>query len=185
MQFNVGEVKMMSKGVSSVVILSIVVAAIVAAVVSAGLAAVLVPKPQLPPATEPPKERIIYMLAVEYKGSTEVGKLAPPEKDPKDIGPAYGFKLVDGEKWEVSAYAFAPSTIVVNQGDRVKLTIFGVNGDKHLIFVERYSEDVKTLNRGRFLDINFVANTPGMFQIVCSNHEPAMRGWLYVLPRVG
>ena len=143
-------------------------------------------RPALSPAAEPPKDRVIWMEAVEYKGSTTVDKLVPPETDPITLGATFGFKWVEpNTKWEVSAYAFSPSTIMVNQGDKVTLRIFGVNGDTHTISIQGYKEAPVTLQRGRMLEIQFTADKAGMFQIVCHNHEPAMRGWLIVLPRAG
>lgn len=104
--------------------------------------------------------------------------------NPKALGDAFGFTWVEPQKrWEVSAYAFAPSTIAVNQGDKVTLRIFGINGDLHRLYVEGYAQNVVELNRGRSVDISFSADKEGLFQIVCSNHEPAMRGWLLVVPR--
>jgi len=180
------DVEKTNKKTSTIVVLSIVVAAVVAGVISAGISLASAPNPQLPPATEPPRERIIWMEAVEYKGATEVQKLAPPTRDPEDVGPAFEFKWVEpNKKWQVSAYAFTPSTVVVNQGDKVTLRIFGVNGNLHKVYVERYSPNIVELNRGRFIDITFTADKAGLFQIVCTNHEPAMRGWLIVLPRAG
>lgn len=136
---------------------------------------------------EPPQNRLIWMEAVEYKGSTETAKLAPPQNlasDPKSLGPAFGFKWLEpNTKWEVSAYAFTPSTVVVNQGDKVTLRIFGINGDLHKNYIEYYVPNPVELNRGRSTDITFTANKPGLFQIACSNHEPAMRGWLIVNSR--
>lgn len=177
----------MSKRMGTPIISSVVAAAVVALVISVGFGIALAPKPQTRQGAEQPRERIIWMEAVEYKGSTETEKLAPPQNlanNPKALGDAYGFKWVEPEKkWEVSAYAFSPSTIVVNQGDKVTLRIFGINGDLHRIYVEGYAEKVVELNRGRYVDITFTADKPGLFELVCSNHEPAMRGWLIVIPR--
>lgn len=155
--------------------------------IALGTASILGVRASQAAAMEPPKDRLIWMEAVEYKGSTETAKLAPPQNlatDPKALGPAFGFKWLESDKkWEVSAYAFTPSTVTVNQGDRVTLRIFGVNGDLHKNYIEYYVPNPVDLNRGRSTDITFTADKAGMFQIVCSNHEPAMRGWLIVLPR--
>jgi plastocyanin len=165
-------------GVAAVAVVAIVFSAI-------SLTGSLALRPQ---AVEPVKDRLIWMDAVEYKGATDTAKLAPPSDlsaNPMARGDAFGFKWVQDpqKRWEVSAYAFTPSTVVVNQGDRVTLRIFGVNGDLHRIYVEGYAQNVVELNRGRSVDISFTADESGLFQIVCSNHEPAMRGWLAVNPR--
>ncbi len=155
----------------------------VVAVVLSG-ASLVMGRTALPPAAEPPKDRVVWMEAVEYKGSTEVAKLAPPETNPETLGASFEFEWVQpGTKWQVSAYAFSPSTIIVNQGDKVTLRIFGVNGNQHTISIQGYQENPVTLQRGRLIDIQFTADKPGMFRIVCHNHEPGMTGWLIVLPR--
>ena len=166
-------------------LIGVAVIAVVAIILSAAaLMGAALPSTQ---AIEPAKDRVIWMEAVEYKGSTETAKLAPPQNlatDLASLGPAYGFKWLEPDKkWEVAAYAFTPSTVVVNQGDKVTLRIFGVNGDKHTLYVENYAQNIVELNRGRSIDITFTADKPGLFQYVCSNHEPAMRGWLIVNPR--
>jgi plastocyanin len=168
-------------GIRRTIIASVVIAIIAAAATAAAMSFVMVqPRATL----EPPRERIIWMEAVEFKGSTTVGKLAPPDPKSVTIGPAFGFKWVkEGEEWQVSKYSFNPAVIVVNQGDKVTLRMFGVNGDVHTIIIEHYLPTPQTLNRGRFLDISFTADRPGTFQLICTNHEPGMRGWLIVLPR--
>jgi plastocyanin len=160
-----------------------VVVAIIAAVATAAAMSFVMAQPRA--TLEPPRDRIIWMEAIEPKGSTTVNKLAPPAPESVKIGPAFDFKWVkEGEEWQVSKYSFNPATIVVNQGDKVTLRIFGINGDLHTIILEHYLTTPQTLNRGRFLDISFTADRPGIFQLICTNHEPGMRGWLIVLPRV-
>ena len=80
-------------------------------------------------------------------------------------------------------YQFSPATIVVKQGDRVTLEMFGVNGAKHSVHVDKYRPDHVLVKRGEIARIQFTADTPGLFTIHCKEHEPGMEGQLVVLPR--
>jgi plastocyanin len=155
--------------------------AIILGAASLALAAPLALRPQTP-LTLLRGEKTIYMTAVEYKGSTTVDKLSPPETDPSTLGKAYGFKWLEpNTRWEVSAYAWSPSVVVVQQGDRVTLKIFGVNGDTHPSMIEGYNIAF-TVTRGRLTEVSFVADKAGVFRIICTTHLPHMVGYLIVLP---
>ena len=74
-----------------------------------------------PKAAQPPKHRTIYIAAVEPKGGAHVdqepfpGESLPP-------GGGYGLRKPDDKgRWEVSTYRWDPGTIVVNQGDKVRV----------------------------------------------------------------
>src|SRR2546425_496580 len=83
-----------------------------------------------------PATHMIFVTGLEIKGETTADKLEPPSVDPKELSNGYGFKA-PGEadkkaprKWEVSSYIFSPSFVTVRQGDRVRLYVFLINGDK-------------------------------------------------------
>ena len=125
-------------------------------------------------------ERIIYMAAIEPKGSTTVDKepfpaAALPEGD--------GYGLVepnaDGQ-WTVETYRFEPGTIVVNQGDVVTLEIVGINGKEHQFSVEGY-DVAGVVKRGEITRVTFTANKAGIFRITCGLHLPTMTADLVVL----
>jgi plastocyanin len=135
----------------------------------------------------------IYLSALEVKGATTTDKLAAPPISPADLSKGYGFKS-PGEadksapkKWEVASYVFNPSFVTVQQGDEIILTAFIVNGDEHEVWVTapdgRYAVDKAIWNRGREYRIRFVADKPGAYQLVCSNHAPSMIATFLVLPR--
>jgi len=129
------------------------------------------------------QERVIYMALVEPKGSVTVDKEPYPAGDLPQGG-GYVKKAPDDKgRWEVSVYQFAPATVVVRQGERVTLEMFGVNGAKHTVHVDRYHPDHVVAKRGQITRISFTADTPGLFKIHCKEHEPSMEGLLVVLPR--
>ena len=83
----------------------------------------------------------IFMNAVEFKGATTTGKLAPPSANPAELSKGYVLKA-PGEadknvpdQWEVASYTFTPGFMTVRQGDSVTLSMFVVNGDKHEVAV--------------------------------------------------
>lgn len=86
------------------------------------------------------EERVIYMAAVEPKGSTTVDK-EPFPAAPFPQGGGYVKKAPDDAtgRWEVSVYQFSPATVVVRQGERVRLEIVGINGAKHSVHIEQSS----------------------------------------------
>ena len=140
-----------------------------------------------------PTTHTIFMTAVELKGGTTADKLAPPPVNPKDLSKGYEFKppgeadKADPKRWEVSSYLLSPGFVTVRQGDRVNLTVFIVNGDKHEVWIS--APDGKKVvantvwNRGREYTMKFLAEKTGTYQLVCSEHAPTMAATFLVLPR--
>jgi len=143
--------------------------------------------------TDAPATHTIFVSAIELKGGTTADKLAPPALNPRDLSKGYEFKgpgqadKQNPQRWEVSSYMFAPSFVVVRQGDRVKLTAFVVNGDEHEVWItgpDGREVVPKTIwNRGRQYEVSFVADKLGPYQLTCSNHAPSMGTTFLVLPR--
>ena len=135
------------------------------------------------------EQRTIYINLIEPKGGTNVeDEPYPATKLPagkEDTSGGFAIKEPDESgRWQVSAYMFEPSTVVVNQGDEVTLNFFGVNGKEHSIHIDKYIEHHFTIKRGELISKNFVASESGIFKIHCQEHEPNMVGQLVVLPRV-
>jgi hypothetical protein len=83
--------------------------------------------------------------------------------------------------WDFRAFAFAPSMIVVNQGDKVTLHFVGVQGFHHVITVEGVG--TFPLDRAQIHTVSFIANNPGTITYYCHIHLPNMVGQILVLPR--
>lgn len=138
-------------------------------------------------------ERAFHVTAIELKGATSTSKLAPPEKNPKDLSDAFGFDApgvfdrADPTRWQVSAYIWAPGAMMAYKGDKVKLEIFVVNGDEHVTHIEDPdgAEIVKEQkqNRGRAYTISFAAEKAGLYKLICTNHDPSMTANILVMPR--
>jgi plastocyanin len=87
---------------------------------------------------------------------------------------------------EIERYTFDPGFLVVNQGDTVVLRIHGLKGSKHVVEVPAFKTASTQILRGEEKALTFLADRPGVFEIVCTLHdkpeeEGPMRGYLYVV----
>jgi plastocyanin len=139
-------------------------------------------------AEEAPVERLITIQAVQYDMTRSVDRTPFPahtlEKYP-DLEAGGGYALTppnDKGEWRARAYVWAPSTVVVNEGERVTLEFYGIHSDAHpLAHIEGYDVHFE-VKRGEITRVTFDADTPGIFRIVCPVHLPSMVGQLLVLP---
>ena len=77
--------------------------------------------------------------------------------------------------------------MIAYEGDKINLTIFIVNGNKHTTWIEgpdggEASGDVE-MNRGREYKVSFTAGAPGTYVLHCDEHDPSMTAYIQVLPR--
>lgn len=127
------------------------------------------------------EKRFFTLAAVEPKGGTNVTQEAFPGQS-LPSGGGYVLKEPDETgRWEVSAYVWMPAQIVVNEGDEVTLEVVGINGAEHPTEIEGLDVSF-TLRRGEVIRIEFTADRPGTYPIVCHTHTPSMRGEIVVLP---
>jgi cytochrome c oxidase subunit 2 len=107
-------------------------------------------------------------------GSDAVRRLAqgqPAETEPRTI--------------EVTAkrFAFEPARIDVREGERIRLVLKSADG-VHGIEIKKFKVNKKIPRGGEAVTIEFVANAPGQFPILCSeycgNDHDAMKGMLVV-----
>jgi len=112
--------------------------------------------------------------------------LHPAEKPPLNstIPAGGGFRLVEPNKvgaWDFRSFAFSPSQIIVNQGDKVTLHFIGVQGAHHMITLDGI--ETFPLSRGQIHTISFIANSSGTINYTCHLHMPNMVGQILVLPK--
>lgn len=139
-----------------------------------------------------------WINTVHFDGSTNINAavkcdtcmqntpLHPAENPPLNstIPIGGGFRLVEPNKvgaWDFRSFAFVPSQIIVNQGDKVTLHFVGVQGTHHLITVDGIG--TFPLNRGQIHTVSFIANSPGTINYTCHLHMPNMVGQILVLPK--
>jgi hypothetical protein len=140
-------------------------------------------------AQEPEFDRTFHIMTVEYRASRHIDRTPYPEHTHElheGFDQGTGYRLdppnEDGE-WYVRGYAWSPSTIFVEEGDRVRLEFFGVNGDFHPSRIEGYDIAFE-VRRGELTHVDFVADRPGLFRIVSEGRTPPMSGQLVVMPRM-
>lgn len=75
--------------------------------------------------------------------------------------------LPDGK--EIEAYRWDPGTIAVKKGEKINLSIFGVNGASHKFFIEGLN--VKSeVKKGKETIVSFTAMKEGTYRIICTDH---------------
>ncbi len=133
------------------------------------------------PHTTHAADKVIYMQAMEPKGTTSVEKEAFPGNT-LPTGGGYKIKPPNKKgKWQVSTYIWNPNQVIVRKGDRVTLKIVGLNGAKHEGSIEHYLPKPFIVKRGLITTVKFTADKAGRFKIGCTEHEPSMTGELIVL----
>ena len=129
-----------------------------------------------------PRERTIYIAAVEPKGGTNVAQ-EPFPKGEMPKGGGYVLKKPDDKgRWEISTYKWDPGTMVVNEGDTVTFEIVGINGDEHPFTLEGYWIS-NTVKRGEITRVTFKADKAGIFKFICRKHAPSMQADFVVLAK--
>lgn len=80
-------------------------------------------------------------------------------------------------------YAYSPSTIVVNQGDTLNLTVVNAEDDDHTLTIPDLGVNLILAPEAQ-TETTIVASEPGIYQFICEipAHLPYMWGELVVLP---
>mgnify|MGYP003394295011 CR=1 FL=1 len=129
------------------------------------------------------EKRFFTVLAVEPKGGATIDKEAFPTATLPQGG---GYVMAQPDpkttRWEVSAYVWQPSQIIVNEGDEVTLEFVGINGAAHSTTIAAFGQSF-VVKRGQAHRITFTADKAGVFGILCSTHKPSMSGELVVMPK--
>ena len=127
-------------------------------------------------------KRFFTIAAVEPKGGTTIDKEPFPAAALPEGG-GYVIKKPDQTgRWEVSAYVWQPSQIVVTEGDEVTLEFVGINGAEHPTTIVGYDKAL-VLKRGHVVRVELTADKVGTFAIVCAHHRPSMVGELIVMAK--
>lgn len=76
-------------------------------------------------------------------------------------------KTIDGK--ELEAYRWDPGTIFVDQGEKIRLNILGINGREHPLIIE--GTDVKaTIKQGEETIIPLQFEKEGVYRLICLTH---------------
>lgn len=127
-------------------------------------------------------KRFFTITAIEPKGGAGISQ-EPFPSDPLPEGGGYVIRKPDQTgRWEVSVYVWAPSQIVVNEGDEVTLQFVGINGANHPTEIVGLAKPF-TLMRGNVHTVRFKAAKPGVYPIICHTHKPSMAAEVVIVPR--
>ena len=92
---------------------------------------------------------------------------------------------IDEDKFSIPPDQFSHDSIVVNKGDNVKIHFYNlepVETQEHHTFTIRSPYDINhDINAGEEASIVFTATESGIFDYLCTYHQPTMRGQLIVL----
>lgn len=85
-------------------------------------------------------------------------------------------------------FAFEPSRIEVTEGERIRLVMTSADG-VHGLEIKKFKVNKKIPRGGEAVTIEFVADAPGQYPILCSeycgNDHDDMKGMLVVVARTG
>lgn len=154
-------------------------AAILVVLASLGFALVSVSSGDAQPGAKKAAKRVIYLSAVEWKGSAEVAKEPYPTAALPKGGGYETFPADSTGKWNIETYRFDSAVVMACQGEQVTLNIFGVNAAYHDISIPAFGQNFR-VSRGQLSTVSFAVNKPGIFSILCRTHQPSHRADLAV-----
>ena len=92
---------------------------------------------------------------------------------------------IEEDKLKIPPDQFSHDSIVVNKGDNVKIHFYNlepVESQEHHTFTITSPYDINhDINAGEEASIVFTATESGIFDYLCTYHQPTMRGQLIVL----
>jgi len=71
---------------------------------------------------------------------------------------------------EIESYRWDPGTVIIEKGEKVKLFISGINGEKHPFYIE--GTDIKgTVNKGEETIVPLQFDKEGTYRLICEVHS--------------
>lgn len=94
---------------------------------------------------------------------------------------------IDEDTMKIPPDQFSHDSIVVKQGDTVRVHFYNLepveSQEHHTFTINDPAYKIHyDINAGEEADIEFVATKSGVFEYMCTYHQPTMRGELVVLP---
>jgi len=99
---------------------------------------------------EPVQERAFHMVTGEVKATLANGKT-------------------------LESYQWLPGTIVVQKGEPVKLSIYGVNGVRHPFYIEGLGISGEVM-QGKETVVTFTPTKEGTYRLICTTHSDIANG---------
>lgn len=85
------------------------------------------------------------------------------------------FKATMPDGKQLEAYRWDPGTVIVRKGEKVKLSIRGVNGASHPFMIEGLGLKGEVKQAEETI-VSFKADKAGIFRIICLAHPDAAHG---------
>ncbi|MHC0035639.1 cupredoxin domain-containing protein [Pseudoneobacillus sp. C159] len=80
------------------------------------------------------------------------------------------FKTKTASGKEIESYRWDPGTIMMEKGEKVNLTIYGVNGAEHPFYIE--GTNIKgTVKKGEQTVVPLQFNKEGTYRLICEIHS--------------
>ncbi|WHY75644.1 cupredoxin domain-containing protein [Neobacillus sp. WH10] len=71
---------------------------------------------------------------------------------------------------EIESYRWDPGTVIIEKGEKVKLFISGINGEKHPFYIE--GTNIKgTVNKGEETIVPLQFDKEGTYRLICEVHS--------------
>jgi plastocyanin len=137
---------------------------------------------------------VVAIVSIIIASISLIGPLEEVEEDEEEYRPqireSFIFTQVDENIEETTSIPpdmFSQDTIVVRQGDTVKVHFYNLEPietqEHHTFTVNDPAYKIHhDLNAGEDTVIEFTASKSGIFDYLCTYHQPTMRGKLVVLP---
>ncbi|UKS26840.1 cupredoxin domain-containing protein [Paenibacillus sp. HWE-109] len=104
----------------------------------------------LPTMADTTSERTIHMVVGEFKSTTKEGKT-------------------------IESYRWDPGTVVIQKGEKIKLSLYGVNGESHPFLIEGLNISGE-VQKGKETVVHFTANQEGTYRLICMTHADIAHG---------
>lgn len=152
-------------------------------------------------------QRTLYVQATELDARRSTDRDAFPREtveawpdyfgsgdDPFERGGQGGYYLfmTAEDEWRIGSYMFIPQEAIAYRGEHITLEVFGVRGSHHhnvlegpdgMIVKDTNGEEIRfTVNRGELKSVEFIADPPGLYRLICEPHPPTMVMNIHVLP---
>jgi plastocyanin len=113
---------------------------------------------------------LVFAAAVLYLGGEKLRPALADSGQSRTIHMVTGefsTKTADGK--EIEAYRWDPGTLVVQKGETINLSIYGVNGDVHPFIIEGLNVKGE-VRKGKETTVSFTAHKEGTYRIICLTH---------------
>lgn len=101
------------------------------------------------------------------RGASPVGGLPEGERSIHIVTGEFKSTAADGKS--IESYRWDPGTIFVEKDEKVKLVLYGVNGESHPFYIEGTTIKGEVL-KGKETVVPFQASKEGVYRLICLTH---------------